>query len=142
MKCVAIKACQKRVESGRFAGRIVFFKPGEIGEFDVCPDGFRPVGTTVDAEHRDPLGDTTFYVDGLDFANASEEELMEAEFEIEELKTYMREKHPAVPFAGNIGKVKLIAKLLYARDNDTEATDDSGELDRALGVQIDNPEDE
>lgn len=141
MKCVALKACQKRMETGRFAGRVVFFKPGEMGDFPECPEGFRPIGTTVDAEHRDPVGDTTTYKDGVDFANATEEELMEAEFEIGELKAYMKEKHPAIAFAGNIGKEKLVAKLLYARDNDTDATDSTGEVDRAVGTQNENLED-
>lgn len=139
MRCVAIKACQKRMESGRFKGRIVFFKPGEIGEFEECPEGFRPIGTTVVMEHRDPVGDTIEYIDGIDFASATEEELFETEFNIEELKEYMSLHHPAIKIPYNIGREKLIQKFVYARTNDTEATDSVGELDRALGVQEENP---
>lgn len=131
MKCIAIRACQKRMELGPFKGKVVYFRIGEMGEFPECPDGFRPIGTTVDYEERDPVGDTVTVKEGVDFANASEEELMEAEFMIDELKEYMKEKHPSVPFAGNIGLEKLVAKLLYARDNDTMAT---GEDKAAIGT--------
>lgn len=105
MKCVCQSRCQKIVEQGPFKGRSVYFTPGQVEEFKVCPINFAPLaGETKEAK--------------IDFAKASEEELREAKFTLPALKDYMDETHPSIKFNRNIGKDKLIDKLLRARDND------------------------
>jgi len=61
--------------------------------------------------------------DKLDFATAGEEELLEAEFDLDELKDYIRDVYGKNP--RNRGKEKTIAMLLDCRyralDEATEA---------------------
>ena len=103
MKCVAVERCQARDDSGK----IRMFSKGKVWDFKECPPNFRPIaGETVGEEK--PVK--------IDFEKASEDELMEAEYDIEELREFIIEKYDKKP--GNRGKEKLVEMLLDCRYRD------------------------
>ena len=94
MKCVARKRCQAR--AGEY---IRTFKRGEVFDFDECPPHFEPIeGVKAVA---------------INFENASEDELREAEYDLDTLKEYIRLKYDKNP--ANRGKKKTVSMLLDCR---------------------------
>lgn len=101
MKCVCRNTCQVRLEGGQ----IKFFKRGEVWEFDQCPAHFEPIEVLE-------AGDVKI-VPLVDFAIAQEEELLNAEYDLEELRTYLKDTYGKV--TSMTDKEKLVAMLLDAR---------------------------
>ena len=100
MKCVCIKECQTRNSSGK----VQFFMRGDVYDFKKCPTHFRPL--------EGPKAE------GVDFATAGEQELLEAEYDLDELKDYIKEKYDRKP--GNRGKERTVAMLLDCRFRDID----------------------
>lgn len=98
MKCKATCKCQTRVESGRRRT----FEKGDVYDFEVCPTHFVPI------EGEDALP--------INFDDAQEQELLESEFDLDELKAYIEKKYDKK--AGNRGKEKTIDLLLDCRYRD------------------------
>lgn len=98
MKCVAVRKCQ----SIRDDGKIVFYMKGDIEEFKKCPAHFRPI------EGKD--------APRIDFATAGEAELLEAEYELADLKKFIEDRYDMKP--GNRGLEKTVAFLLDCRFRD------------------------
>lgn len=104
MKCVANKRCQTRGDDGR----IRTYAKGDVDEFKKSPKNFTPVaGETKESK--------------IDFATAGEEELLAAEFDGEELKTFILETFGKK--AGKRGKDKLVEFLLDCRYRSLGDTD-------------------
>jgi len=98
MKCVADARCQVI----RDDGKIVFYLKGDVGEFKKCPPHFRPLeGKTAPK---------------VDFDKAGRDELLVAEFELDDLKEYIEEKYGVK--AGNRGIEKTVDLLLDSRFRD------------------------
>lgn len=95
MKCVCRKKCQVRNR----LGRIRTYRKGDVAQFDECPNHFEP----IEGAKAMPLN----------FDNAQEQELLESEFDLEELKDYIRDKYDRNPH--NRGKEKTIEMLLDCR---------------------------
>lgn len=98
MKCVANVRCQ----AINGAGQIQFYKKGEVDEFEECPPSFSPI------EGAD--------VAPIDFDTAGEAELLESEYNIDDLKQYILEKYNKK--AGSRGKEKTVALMLDCRFRD------------------------
>ena len=103
MKCVAEVTCQARDAEGK----IRFFRKGQVFDFEECPPNFRPIAGEAAAE-EEPVK--------IDFEKASEDELLEADYDIEELRDFITEKYDKKP--GNRGKEKLVEMLLDCRYRD------------------------
>lgn len=97
MKCVCRKKCQARIKTGK----IKYFYLGDIEEFDEVPPNFEP----VQGEAKDATP--------IDFDTAGEQELMEAEYDLDSLKDYITNNYDMK--AGNRGKTKTVALLLDCR---------------------------
>jgi len=96
MKCVAKKRCQTRKDDGK----IRTYAKGDIDEFKKCPKNFTPIaGESEEAK--------------IDFATAGEEELLAADYDLEELKAFIEETYKKK--AGKRGKDKLVEFLLDCR---------------------------
>lgn len=75
MKCICERKCQIEVN-----GYVTLMHEGDIIDADKCPKLFRPMaGETKEAGP-------------IDFETAKEEELLEAEYELKDLKTFIKEK--------------------------------------------------
>ena len=103
MKCVAVSTCQARDDDGK----IRFFSRGQVFDFKECPPNFRPIAGEAAGE-EEPVK--------IDFETASEDELLEADYDIEELRDFISEKYDKKP--GNRGKEKLVDMLLDYRYRD------------------------
>ena len=99
MLCVCRQACQKRDS----AGYIRTFGVGDVFEFDKCPAHFEPIEPIVE-------GMETVAVD---FATAKEPELLNAEYDLEGLRAYLKETYNKVTKITD--KEKLVAMLLDCR---------------------------
>lgn len=95
MKCIAVTPTQARLDGGG----IRTFADGDIWEFKKCPPNFEPMEGKNAKE--------------IDFDNAGEAELMEAEYELQDLKDFIEEKYGKK--AGSRGKEKTVAFLLDCR---------------------------
>ena len=87
---VCEKACQVRV-----AGKIQTFRKDDVVDLDGPHHCFRKVG------------------ENLDFATATEDELLEADFELKELRDFIRENYDLNPRTRN--KMNTIRMLIDAR---------------------------
>lgn len=107
MKCVCRAKCQVRVD-----GKIMTFKKGAVYDFVVCPAHFAP----IEGPEAMPI----------DFDTAQEQELLESDFDLDELKAYIKEKYGKNPH--NRGKEKTIDMLLDCRYREIGDADLSGVL--------------
>lgn len=144
--CIAVCKTQSIAGKDKKGRPIVrFFKKDEVFDFEECPKNFRILGHTGAKSVRpiDPSEESIEVELGIDLATASEDEINAAlDQEIttkDEIKEYMKKVHPAIPVANNIGEVKLVAKLLYARDNDTQAL--TGDTDLPMTPNEDDIDD-
>jgi hypothetical protein len=100
MKCVAISACQTRLDG---SGKIRFFNPGEVGEFKKCPSNFQ----SLEEEYE------------LDFLRATEVELMSSTWAFAEAAAVIKEvfDHELTqPEAGEAGaKANVVAQIIDVR---------------------------
>lgn len=94
MKCVAERACQIRMPDNS----IRFFERGRVWEFDECPTHFRAL-EGPDAK--------------VNFETAKREELLAAEYDVQELRDYIKARFNVS--AGNRGKEKSVELLLDLR---------------------------
>jgi len=95
MKCVCNRKCVAIVASGKH----VRFNPGQVHDFDECPLHFDPIEGEGAVE--------------VDFSTASEEMLSETDFDLEELKKFIRDTYDIK--AGKRGKEKTIELLADCR---------------------------
>ena len=107
MKYVCERACQIRKD-----GRIITVSKGMVLDLDEPKNYFRLLG------------------EKLDFATAGEEELLEAEFDLEELKQYIKDTYGKNP--GNRGKEKTIAMLLDCRYREVDADRLKNEVEQVI----------
>ena len=99
MLCVCRQACQKRDRSGY----IRTFKVGDVFDFKQCPTYFEPIEPIVE-------GMETVAVD---FATAKEPELLNAEYDLEDLRVYLKDTYNKVTKITD--KETLVAMLLDCR---------------------------
>lgn len=99
MKQVAKRNCQVRLENDK----IVTLNRHEVIDYDGEHVHLRPIHTASVAEDTAPV----------DFETAQEAELFEAEYDLEELKDYIKSRYD-VPVRVK-AKKKLIEKLLDCR---------------------------
>ena len=99
MLCVCRVPCQKR-DNG---GYIRTFKVGDIFEFAKCPEHFEPIEPVVE-------GMATVAVD---FGTAKEPELLNAEYDLEDLRKYLKETYDKTTKITD--KEKLVAMLIDCR---------------------------
>ena len=92
MKCI----CEKDCLIANPQGKMQHFTKGMVVEYGVCPNHFRPLEKGK-----------------INFATAGEEELLEAEYELDDLKEFIFKKYSRK--AGNRGKERTIAMLLDCR---------------------------
>ncbi len=92
MKCLCMKRCQVRNDDGR----AVRHNQGEVVEFSKCPTHFQP----LEAEK-------------INFDTASEDELMEGKYKLDDLKAFLFDKYDKK--AGMKGKNKTVALLIDCR---------------------------
>ena len=107
MKQVATRPCQIRLETEK----IVTLKLGDVIDYAEEHPHLRPISTAtvaVDAAYTD-------------FETAGEDELFEAEYDLEELKHYIKSRYD-VPVRVK-SKKKLIEKLLDCRFRDLTVAD-------------------
>lgn len=95
MKCIATKPCQYRDK----AGVVHTVGVGAVRDFDECPRFFE----SLESEETAPI----------DFDTAGEEELLEREYELDDLKAFIFEKYGKK--SGSRGKEKTVAYLLDCR---------------------------
>lgn len=95
MQCV----CERKGQTRGADGKIRFYSLGQVDDFEECPRNFRPL------EGEDSVG--------IDFATAGEGELLAGNFELGDLKSFMREKYGLS--AGNRGLEKTVAMVLEYR---------------------------
>ncbi len=107
MKYVCERTCQVRK-----GGRIVTVDKGMVIELDKPNDFFRPIGVA------------------LDFATAGEEELLEAEFKLDDLKQYIKDTYGRNP--RNRGKEKTVAMLLDCRYREVDADRLKNEVEQVI----------
>ena len=100
--CVCVRDCQAEVRRVDDKPKYRFFSKGQVGYFEECPEHFRK----LDAG-------------SIDFLTASEEELQEADFNLEKLKKFILDTFDRK--AGTRGKEKTIEMLLDCRYRSTEA---------------------
>lgn len=99
MLCVCRKACQRRDN----AGYIRTFKAGDVFDFEKCPTLFEPIEPVVE-------GMATVAVD---FGTAKEPELLNAEYDLEDLRKYLKETYDKTTKITD--KEKLVAMLIDCR---------------------------
>lgn len=102
MLCVCRQACQKRDR----AGYIRTFKVGDVFDFEKCPALFEPI------EPIEPIVEGMETV-AVDFATAKEPELLNAEYDLEDLRVYLKDTYNKVTKITD--KEKLVAMLLDCR---------------------------
>ena len=95
MKCVCVRDCYIRNAEGRPQQ----FSAGQVEEFTITPNHFRP----LEGEEAEPVN----------FDTAQEQELLEAEYELDDLKDFIEKKYDKK--AGNRGREKTIDLLLDCR---------------------------
>ena len=99
MLCVCRRACQRRDN----AGYIRTFKAGDVFDFEKCPTLFEPIEPVVE-------GMETVAVD---FGTAKEPELLNAEYDLEDLRKYLKETYDKTTKITD--KEKLVAMLIDCR---------------------------
>ena len=99
MLCVCRQACQRRDS----AGYIRTFKAGDVFDFEKCPTLFEPIEPVVE-------GMATVAVD---FGTAKEPELLNAEYDLEDLRKYLKETYDKTTKITD--KEKLVAMLIDCR---------------------------
>ena len=99
MLCVCRMACQQRDS----AGYIRTFKAGDVFDFEKCPTLFEPIEPVVE-------GMATVAVD---FGTAKEPELLNAEYDLEDLRKYLKETYDKTTKITD--KEKLVAMLIDCR---------------------------
>jgi len=92
MKCVCVRGCYVANAEGRHQQ----FEVGQIAEFVVCPSHFVELGGKK-----------------IDFNTAGEAELLEAEYELDNLKEFIEKRYDKK--SGNRGKERTVALLLDCR---------------------------
>jgi hypothetical protein len=102
MKCVAEQPCQVRLDDGS----IRTFDKGEVWEFETVPPNFRSLEDILE---------------GIDFETAGEAELLESEYDLDELKDFILKKFKKK--AGGRGKEKTVEFLIDCRYRDLSTTD-------------------
>ena len=115
MKCVAMKRCQARLDHGPHKGRAAFFIEGDVEEFDKCPKNFRVLGTVAKVKDRAVLhGEESIeIVDGIDFKNASEAEINEAEFKLGEVDAALKALSKAEEVEPHIADYSYAKATIY-----------------------------
>jgi hypothetical protein len=113
MKCLCVKRCQARDNDGY----IRTFAKGDVWDFKETPPNFVP----IEGEDAVPIN----------FDTAQEQELLESDFNLDDLKEYILKKYGKK--AGNRGKDKTIEYLLDCRfrelsDADLNPTTDVDEV--------------
>jgi hypothetical protein len=93
MKCICRKERQVRIK-----GKAIWFSEGQIADFEECPKYF------------DPIEDTTYKID---FSTAKEAELLEGNFDLKELKAFIKDTYGKK--SGNRGLEKTVELLLDCR---------------------------
>lgn len=99
MLCVCRVACQKR-DSGN---HIRTFRPGDVFDFAKCPSYFEPIEPVVEG----------MAVVAVDFGTAKEPELLNAEYDLESLREYLKETYDKTTKITD--KEKLVAMLIDCR---------------------------
>jgi len=94
MKCVAIRKCQVRID-----GKIRTVNRGVVVDIDEPGVHFRP----IEGAKSMPIN----------FDNAQEQELLEADYNLDDLKEFILQKYDKK--AGNRGKEKTVELLLDCR---------------------------
>ena len=97
MLCICRRTCQEKRDSD---GKIIFYEEGSVSDFKKCPLHFEAL---EGKEAKD-----------VNFESATGPELLAREFELSELKSYIKEQFGMK--AGNRGKEKTIALLLDCRE--------------------------
>ena len=97
MDCICRTTCQARLDDGY----IKFFNAGDIGDFKECPI------------HFEVLGGEDYVVN---FETAGQDELMEVDLDLAELKKYILDTYGKR--AGAKGKAKTIDMLMDCRYRD------------------------
>lgn len=95
MKCVCLVKCFVS-----FHGRNTRFNPGRVVEFEECPKHFKPLDEKIEVE-------------GINFDDMSEDELIEAEYPLDDLKAFIMGKYGLD--SGRKGKRKTVSMLLDCR---------------------------
>lgn len=86
-----------------YAGRTRRFNVGDVIDAEKCPTHFEELGGKKSAP--------------IDFSTAGEQELLEREYPLPELKRYILEKYDD-KVAANLGKEKTVAKLIDHRERE------------------------
>lgn len=97
MKCVAERATQTRLDSGKIA----FFNRDDVEEFKECPPNFRPVAGEVPE------------ADEVDFTKAEEAELMAATWKFADAQKAVKEAYGVT--LKKKDKENIVAQILDAR---------------------------
>jgi len=103
--------CEKRCQV-RVSGRVVTVRKGDVQELEEEHPCFRKIG------------------EDLDFATAGEAELLEADFELKELKDFIREKYGKNPRTRN--RENTIRMLLDCRYRDLDGREKGTTVDGLL----------
>lgn len=103
MKCVALRSCQAVLPTGKAR----YFDRGEVYDFPECPTHFRP----LEGDDAAPVS----------FDTAGEQELLEAEYDLDALKQYIEDRYGKKP--GNRGKEKTVEMLIDCRYREIDGMD-------------------
>jgi len=103
MKCVCVRDCYIR----NTEGRPQHFSAGQVEEFKKVPNHFR----AIEGKKAGPV----------DFDTAQEQELREAEYDLDELKAFIEKRYDKK--ARNRGKEKTVDLLLDSRYRDIDNVD-------------------
>jgi hypothetical protein len=94
MLCVCERPCQKQIDD-----YIMTFEKGAIHAFDECPKFFRP----LEGKDAEPV----------DFDNAGEDELLVAEWEVQDMQKFILDKYKKI--TKKTSKEDLVKMLLDLR---------------------------
>lgn len=117
-KCICVRDCYLSTHEG---ARPVYYQRGQVVNFEECPDHFMAIEEAVvpvkkrirlpkaaiDAGQKDDGG-------SFDFESATEEVLMAAEYDLEQLKAYGMATYGAT-FDSTDVKAAVVAKYVDAR---------------------------
>jgi len=96
MKCTCIQKCQIRNDFGK----AILYVPGDVQEFQKCPKFFRSLAAPGE----------------VDFINASEAELMEANWELVKAKEVIKEEFDIeIIYENGMLKSDVVKQILDAR---------------------------
>jgi cell division septation protein DedD len=134
MQCIAIQANQKRVN-----GKIRYFSPGEVFDFEECPEHFTPV-------NKPPIGS-----DGnVNYATMSEDWLRQYEGDPTELAAFIKETYKDAIVPASATWNELVSFLMVQRDTNVILINNVGKqgdlktvltsTPTAITVDVDVPE--